>query len=163
MKHLLNNLSEEEKNSIREQHEGGKTIDTSRFKSLLENKMGNVKPLISEEETGYDEGFVGEDMDFEEFNEEDSEYDNEKPLNIIQKHLLKKFRSNPNIASDYGMSDEEFYDFVYNELDHDNYNDMFNPDDSRFVDDEEEELGYAQHDGDFGGDDSEDEDEDETW
>jgi hypothetical protein len=122
MKHLLNNLSEEEKNSIREQHEGGMTIDTSRFKSLLENKLGNAKPLISEEETGYDEGFVGEDMDFEEFNEEDSEYDNEKPLNSLQRYFLKKLESNPNIASRYGMSDEEFIDFVYNEIDDDIYN-----------------------------------------
>jgi len=36
MKHLLNNLSEEEKNSIREQHEGGMRLETSRFKTLLE-------------------------------------------------------------------------------------------------------------------------------
>ena len=46
MKHLLNNLSEEEKNSIREQHEGGMKLDTSRFKTLLEGKSGDVKPLV---------------------------------------------------------------------------------------------------------------------
>jgi len=50
MKHLLNNLSEEEKNSIREQHEGGMRLETSRFKTLLENKSGNVKPLVENEE-----------------------------------------------------------------------------------------------------------------
>jgi hypothetical protein len=49
MKHLLNNLSQEEKNSIREQHEGGRSIDTSKFKKLLESTLGNVKPLISEQ------------------------------------------------------------------------------------------------------------------
>ena len=49
MKHLLNNLSEEEKNSIREQHEGGMKINTDRFKKLMESKSGNVKPLISEQ------------------------------------------------------------------------------------------------------------------
>ena len=48
MKHLLNNLSEEEKNSIREQHEGGMKLDTSRFRTLLENKSGNVKPLVEQ-------------------------------------------------------------------------------------------------------------------
>ena len=48
MKNLLNNLSEEEKNSIRRQHEGGMKVDTSRFKSLLENKMGNVRPLVEQ-------------------------------------------------------------------------------------------------------------------
>jgi len=49
MKHLLNNLSEEEKNSIREQHEGGMKVNVDRFKTLMESKSGNVKPLISEE------------------------------------------------------------------------------------------------------------------
>ena len=51
MKHLLNNLSEEEKNSIREQHEGGMKVNTENFKSLLESKLGNAKPLIIEQST----------------------------------------------------------------------------------------------------------------
>jgi hypothetical protein len=48
MKHLLNNLSEEEKNSIREQHTDRIKIDTSRFKSLMESKLGDVKPLVEQ-------------------------------------------------------------------------------------------------------------------
>jgi hypothetical protein len=51
MKHLLNNLSNEEKNSIREQHNGGMSVDTSKFKNLLESKSGNVKPLVMEQPT----------------------------------------------------------------------------------------------------------------
>jgi hypothetical protein len=51
MKHLLNNLSSDEKNSIREQYEGGMSIDTSKFKKLLETKLGDAKPLINEDET----------------------------------------------------------------------------------------------------------------
>ena len=50
MKHILNDISQEEKNRILEQHSGGKRIDTSRFRSLLESKLGNSKPLISETE-----------------------------------------------------------------------------------------------------------------
>ena len=50
MKNILNNLSEEEKNSIREQHTGGMKVDNSRFKTLLENKSGNVKPLVEQDE-----------------------------------------------------------------------------------------------------------------
>jgi len=50
MKHLLNNIPQEEKNRILEQHRGGKSIDTTRFKALLESSMGNVKPLISEDD-----------------------------------------------------------------------------------------------------------------
>jgi hypothetical protein len=49
MKHLLNDLSNEEKNRIREQYEGGMSVDNSRFKKLMESKLGNVKPLISED------------------------------------------------------------------------------------------------------------------
>ena len=52
MKHLLNNIPQEEKNRILEQHRGGKSIDTTRFKALLESSMGNVKPLIMEGPTG---------------------------------------------------------------------------------------------------------------
>ena len=50
MKHLLNDMSSEEKNSIREQHTGGLQIDTTKFKSLLESKLGDAKPILSEQE-----------------------------------------------------------------------------------------------------------------
>jgi hypothetical protein len=49
MKHILNNISQEEKQRILEQHSGGKTIDTSKFRQLLESKLGNVKPLLYEQ------------------------------------------------------------------------------------------------------------------
>jgi hypothetical protein len=52
MKHILNNISQEEKQRILEQHSGGKFIDTSGFKRLLESKLGNVKPLLMEGPTG---------------------------------------------------------------------------------------------------------------
>jgi hypothetical protein len=48
MKHLLNGMPEWEKNSIREQYEGRMSIDTSKFRKLIESKLGNVKPLITE-------------------------------------------------------------------------------------------------------------------
>jgi hypothetical protein len=142
MKHLLNNLSEEEKNSIREQHEGGMTLDTSRFRTLLENKLGNAKPLVEQEEDDF--GYASHSGDFD---GDDSEYDNEKPLNSLQRHFLKKLESNPNIASRYGMSDEEFKDFVYNEIDDDIYNHW-----------DEDEFGANEKEYDeFNEDDSEDE------
>ena len=49
MKHLLNNLSEEEKTKIREQHSGGIKIATDKFKTLLESKLGDSKPLVNEQ------------------------------------------------------------------------------------------------------------------
>jgi hypothetical protein len=56
MKHILNDISQKEKNKILEQHSGGKNIETSRFRSLLESSMGNVKPLISEQQSGETSG-----------------------------------------------------------------------------------------------------------
>ena len=55
MKHLMNDLSIEEKNRIRKQHEGGVSLDTSKFKKLMESKLGNSKPLVSESGSMYSE------------------------------------------------------------------------------------------------------------
>jgi hypothetical protein len=49
MKHILNNLSEQEKNSIREQHTGGMKVMTENFSKLLNSKLGDAKPLVSEQ------------------------------------------------------------------------------------------------------------------
>ena len=69
MKHLLNTLSTEEKNSIREQHKGGIALDTSKFKKLTESKLGNSKPLVSEQghtltDFDYERMSSGEDMTY---------------------------------------------------------------------------------------------------
>jgi hypothetical protein len=50
MKHILNNLSNEEKNSIREQHTGGMKVMTENFSRLMNAKLGDAKPLVSEQE-----------------------------------------------------------------------------------------------------------------
>lgn len=49
MKHLLNDMSEKEKNSIREQHTGGKQIINEKFSILVNSKLGDAKPLVSEQ------------------------------------------------------------------------------------------------------------------
>jgi len=49
MKHLLNNLTEEEKNAIREQHVGGMKVMTENFSKLVNTKLGDVKPFINEQ------------------------------------------------------------------------------------------------------------------
>lgn len=48
MKHLLNNMTEEEKNAIREQHTGGMKVGSENFYKLLNSKLGDVKPLVKE-------------------------------------------------------------------------------------------------------------------
>ena len=42
MKHLLNNISEEEKNSIREQHSGGMKLMNEKFQQMVDKKLGHV-------------------------------------------------------------------------------------------------------------------------
>jgi hypothetical protein len=49
MKHILNDLTEEEKNSIREQHTGGMKVMTESFSKLINSKLGDSKPLVSEQ------------------------------------------------------------------------------------------------------------------
>ena len=82
MKHILNEMSDEEKNSIRSQHTGSLQVQTERFKKLVENKLGNVKPLISEQnEPLSDEGFVDEnELDLDSLDEEwdDEEWDDKE-------------------------------------------------------------------------------------
>ena len=43
MKHILNDLTEQEKNSIREQHTGGMKVMTESFSKLINSKLGDVK------------------------------------------------------------------------------------------------------------------------
>jgi len=52
MKHLLNNLTEEEKNAIREQHAGGMKVMTENFSRLINAKLGDSKPLVVEQTEG---------------------------------------------------------------------------------------------------------------
>ena len=95
MKHLLNNLSEEEKNSIRGQHTGGMKVSNERFNSLLENKLGNSKPLV--------EQFDDED----EFEDEFESDENEPYIDLTDKedddiHLIHR-----NMSSDDEELDED--------------------------------------------------------
>ena len=49
MKHILNNLTEEEKKTIREQHTGGIKIVNENFSKLIKATLGDSKPLVSEQ------------------------------------------------------------------------------------------------------------------
>jgi hypothetical protein len=52
MKHILNDLTEQEKNSIREQHTGGMKVMTESFSKLINSKLGDVQPLVQEQIPG---------------------------------------------------------------------------------------------------------------
>ncbi len=65
MKHLLNNMSEEEKNSIREQHAGGMKVMIENFSKLVNSKLGDSKPLVSEQNINpIVKGFIGEQQSY---------------------------------------------------------------------------------------------------
>lgn len=49
MKHLFNEMSSDERNKILEQYTEKKIINTTKFKKLLESKLGEVKPLLNED------------------------------------------------------------------------------------------------------------------
>jgi len=51
MKHLLNNISEEEKNSILEQHGGGMKIFNENFHKMVNKKLGHVDLYEQTEKT----------------------------------------------------------------------------------------------------------------
>jgi len=52
MKHLLNDMSFEERQNIREQHTGGMKVMSDSFRRLVNGKLGDSKPLVSEQVTG---------------------------------------------------------------------------------------------------------------
>jgi hypothetical protein len=52
MKHILNNISRQEKNSILEQYSGGKRLQIENFSKLVNSKFGDVKTLPAEDERG---------------------------------------------------------------------------------------------------------------
>lgn len=51
MKHLLNNLNDSERNRILEQYNNSLIVETKKFRTLVTSKLGNVKTLLSEQET----------------------------------------------------------------------------------------------------------------
>lgn len=49
MKHILNNLTEQEKQAILEQHKGGMKVMNENFSKLIKATLGDAKPFVSEQ------------------------------------------------------------------------------------------------------------------
>lgn len=49
MKNLLNDMSFEERQKIREQHTGGMKVTSNRFTKLVNGKLGHINPLLNEQ------------------------------------------------------------------------------------------------------------------
>ena len=93
MKHLLNNLSEEEKNSIRGQHTGGMQVNNGRFNSLLENKLGNSKPLVEQFDDEEDYEFEDENEPYIDLTDEEDDDDEEELYRGAPERLVKHMDS----------------------------------------------------------------------
>ena len=62
MKHILNDLTEQEKNAIREQHTGGMKVMTEKFSKLTNSKLGDSKPLVKEQSAL---GYLGNSLEIQ--------------------------------------------------------------------------------------------------
>lgn len=51
MKHLLNNLSDSERERILEQYNNSLIVETKKFNKLINSKSGDIKPLVNEQES----------------------------------------------------------------------------------------------------------------
>lgn len=113
MKHILNEMSEEEKDSIRSQHTGTLKVQTERFKKLVENKLGNAKPLVSEQLdsfTAFEEKELEEDK-IEDYDDYDDE--NEMPDDEEENELDDLPEIHQSIEDEIeGMSDDEAIEFL---------------------------------------------------
>ena len=63
MKQLLNDMSFEERQNIREQHTGGMKVMSGSFRRLVNAKLGDSKPLISEQPTPQQKEFIDDFID----------------------------------------------------------------------------------------------------
>ena len=90
MKHILNEMNDEERNSIRSQYTGTLSVQTGKFKQLVENKLGNAKPLVSEQLDSF--------TAFDESNGFDTLVDDEEVLGTEENELEED-------SSDYRMYD----------------------------------------------------------
>jgi hypothetical protein len=75
MKHLLNELSDSEKNRILEQYDNSLIVETKKFNKFINSKLGNVKPLLEQDEDSMEDEEEEEEyyLDMDSYEEGDEE------------------------------------------------------------------------------------------
>ena len=111
MKHLLNDLTEKEKNSIREQHTGGMKVVTENFSKLINAKSGNVKPLVNEREG---EDYSDLEKEFDEFSSDEESPTDCEDLFKSMDFIYVDFMSHISLSPD-GIGESEAED-IYDEF-----------------------------------------------
>ena len=104
MKHLLNNLTEEEKNSIRRQHTGGMNVVTENFSKLINTKSGDVK-LFLNEQTASNDPLIKKGYQLVEINSLPNGQQKDRLLQLIEKYPTYKYyvKGNVKLISDGKM------------------------------------------------------------
>lgn len=97
MKHLLNNISEEEKQSILEQHKGGMKIFNEKFNKLVNKKLGQVDLYENTKYKNFDADFGLDSGNFNNFLSVASQ-NKETPF-VFNGHIFK--------LDSYGENNEE--------------------------------------------------------
>lgn len=110
MKHILNNLTEEEKNQIREQHTGGMKVMTENFNKLLNSKLGDAKPLVEQVNTPEKVKISGDASQFLKNNSSELN----KSLGIPRGSLNScfKYLVDAKSPSTFGVSDSEIEKYM---------------------------------------------------
>ena len=114
MKHLLNNLSEDEKNSIREQHTGGMKVMTENFSRLLNSKLGDAKPLVSEAIPGIEPVYDNDEPKFTTalFFKENQTQLSPKDTNEIINFISEGLRSSLPTLQKYNKENQKLPKFI---------------------------------------------------
>jgi hypothetical protein len=103
MKHILNDISQDEKNSILEKYDGELKVSVDKFAKLVNNKLGEVKPLVEMMD-------VSSDSDYYKARQRDVTipFEDLSTLGSLSKHFCDS-RGNKR----YGESNEPDCDKVY--------------------------------------------------
>ena len=119
MKHLLNNLSEDEKNSIRNQYTSEIRVVTENFKKLLNSKLGDVRPLV-DNESYVEEKLIGEQKLKNFFNnifsgkkdkEGDVKIDDPKKADLVDDDVAEFYKTLESIESPISQQQKGKMDF----------------------------------------------------
>ena len=114
MKHILNNLSEEEKNAIREQHTGGMKVMTENFSKLLNSKLGDAKPLVNEAIPGIEPVYDNDEPKFTAalFFKENQTQLSPKDTNEVINFISEGLRSSLPILQKYNNENQKLPKFI---------------------------------------------------
>ena len=105
-------MTEEEKNKIREQHTGGMKVMTENFSKLVNSKLGDSKPLVSEQTPyGFKEPTSYKNSEVEVDQYDDTDFRSSK-FNSEKRELMRKKQQIQDVINNFESIDCDNYSFV---------------------------------------------------